>query len=503
MYIKKSLLLSALVFLLNINISFSNSKSLDVNDIRLFYNNAAQHSLFHRQKIAYQAKERLTIHGAVYIKGPDETIRTYTYFRNHDRLDCRMEQQQIFRQDQSNGEERRVQHRFQYLISNGRYYNYSLNIEVEKMGPEFIEVYTSQKDPWKLATTSVSTVGRALDGYIPGDQGKSILEILDEESSVLQLRSSMEEIDGHDTYVLESDTKYGHYNLWVDPNCGFNARRIVVRRNGDDLFRGKPVCSPRPPLPPNAKPAYPYIPYKEVLYVLDSIVIKQYDDSFVHVSAVGNTTYVYENDEVVYHKQEYQRADIDLNPDFEKIADAFTLLVPDGATLRDIDSNKRFTWQQGKKLVEWYGSVRYVPKEWSILVGVGKSLPAFDGIKLKLSTEQIRDKTILLCFFDMNQRPSRNCLLQLSTRAKELMAKDVVVVAVQASKVDDSVLKDWVEKNNIPFPVGMIQGDEEKTRFTWGVRSLPWLILTDKKHAVTAEGFAINELDEKIKNLNE
>ena len=63
--------------------------------------------------------------------------------------------------------------------------------------------------------------------------------------------------------------------------------------------------------------------------------------------------------------------------------------------------------------------------------------------------------------------------------------------------------KEWVEKNKIPFPVGMIKGDEEKTRFTWGVRPLPWLILTDKKHIVTAEGFNLDELDEKTMALVE
>jgi hypothetical protein len=31
------------------------------------------------------------------------------------------------------------------------------------------------------------------------------------------------------------------------------------------------------------------------------------------------------------------------------------------------------------------------------------------------------------------------------------------------------------------------------------VKSLPWLILTDKNHKVTAEGFSLTELDEKIK----
>ncbi len=102
---------------------------------------------------------------------------------------------------------------------------------------------------------------------------------------------------------------------------------------------------------------------------------------------------------------------------------------------------------------------------------------------------------ISVCFFDMNQRPSRYCLRQLSTRAQELKAKDIVVVAVQASKIDDKTLNEWVKGTNIAFPVGVVQGDVEKTSFAWGVKSLPWLILTNDKHSVVAEGFNLNELD--------
>ena len=100
----------------------------------------------------------------------------------------------------------------------------------------------------------------------------------------------------------------------------------------------------------------------------------------------------------------------------------------------------------------------------------------------------------------MNQRPSRNCLLQLSKRAQELKAKDVVVVAIQASTVDEDKLNDWIKNNNIPFLIGMIHDNEEKTCFTWGVRSLPWLILTDKKHIVLEEGFNISELNSKLES---
>jgi len=44
----------------------------------------------------------------------------------------------------------------------------------------------------------------------------------------------------------------------------------------------------------------------------------------------------------------------------------------------------------------------------------------------------------------------------------------------------------------------MIQTDEEKTKFNWGLKAQPWLILTDRAHIVRAEGFALEELSQKL-----
>jgi len=130
---------------------------------------------------------------------------------------------------------------------------------------------------------------------------------------------------------------------------------------------------------------------------------------------------------------------------------------------------------------------------------IGKPLPDLKNLKVDLSLANVSDKILLVCFWDMNQRPSRNCIIRLAKQAQEFKAKDIVVVAVQASKINEDKLNEWVEKYNIPFTVGMIQGKEEETRFAWGVRSLPWLILTNRQHIVRAENFGLNELNEKIK----
>jgi hypothetical protein len=135
---------------------------------------------------------------------------------------------------------------------------------------------------------------------------------------------------------------------------------------------------------------------------------------------------------------------------------------------------------------------------------IKEQLPQLKDLGINLSPADVNDKSFLVCFFDLGQRPSRNCILQLSKRAQELKAKDIVIVAIQASKIEQEKLDEWIKENEITFPVGMIEGDEDKTRLVWGIKSLPWLILTDKQHIVTAEGFSINELNEKIKrSINE
>jgi len=144
------------------------------------------------------------------------------------------------------------------------------------------------------------------------------------------------------------------------------------------------------------------------------------------------------------------------------------------------------------KLAEVYKSPR-LPKS-----KVGKSLSEINDLEIGFNTETLGDSVILLCFFNYEQRPSRNCIIQLAEQVEELKQKGVTVVAIQSSKVDKNTLQEWVKKNDIPFTVGMIQDDENKTRFNWGVKSLPWLILTDRKHIVTTEGFGLNELDGKI-----
>ena len=48
----------------------------------------------------------------------------------------------------------------------------------------------------------------------------------------------------------------------------------------------------------------------------------------------------------------------------------------------------------------------------------------------------------------------------------------------------------------VPFTLG------KRKRYRLGVKSLPWLILTDQEHKVCAEGLGVTDLDDKLKQIS-
>ena len=132
---------------------------------------------------------------------------------------------------------------------------------------------------------------------------------------------------------------------------------------------------------------------------------------------------------------------------------------------------------------------------------VGKQSPRLDGLNVHPALGDIAGKRVLLCFWDMDQRPSRRCIKELAKRVDALTAKGVAVVTVHASAVEARKLETWLRANDVTLPVGRVSSDEKERKrqlAAWGVQSLPWLILTDKDCVVRAEGFGLSQLDEKL-----
>jgi protocatechuate 3,4-dioxygenase beta subunit len=145
-------------------------------------------------------------------------------------------------------------------------------------------------------------------------------------------------------------------------------------------------------------------------------------------------------------------------------------------------------------LMEGRGQTTFAPKKLPSLKG--KEIPDMSDFTVK--PDLADSGKHLLCFFDINQRPSRHCVKELTAKSEMLTEKGVTVVLIQAIGLKQQTLQQWSSENNITQMTAMIGEDEEKTLENWGVKGLPWLILTDKEHVVTAEGFNINELNDML-----
>jgi Carboxypeptidase regulatory-like domain len=130
----------------------------------------------------------------------------------------------------------------------------------------------------------------------------------------------------------------------------------------------------------------------------------------------------------------------------------------------------------------------------------GKPLP--DLTTVNLSADAVpTGKPVLLCLFDIEQRPSRRIARLLNEQQGALQQKGIVVLGVQAAVTTDEAFKEWKDTSPVSFPVGRLTGKTDKTKWVSEVESLPWLILTDADHRVTAEGFALDELEPKLEDL--
>jgi hypothetical protein len=162
---------------------------------------------------------------------------------------------------------------------------------------------------------------------------------------------------------------------------------------------------------------------------------------------------------------------------------------------------------------------------------VGQLVRHFKVAPAPVTTE---GKHIVLCLWDISQKQSHQLLQALRDRQQALSKKGVSVIVVEASGAKTDKVHSWAEQNKLTFPVGAfyshferslsrwikdMEEDGEKVdmddrkkkklhaehatnlRKTWAADKLPWLILTDCKHVVTGEGFALEELEEKIKEI--
>jgi hypothetical protein len=143
---------------------------------------------------------------------------------------------------------------------------------------------------------------------------------------------------------------------------------------------------------------------------------------------------------------------------------------------------------------------------------VGNQLPDLRILEMGFDYKGFKNKKNLVVFVDYTERPSQIAFNSLKRRQLELRRSNVEIVCIQVAPVDEQDLFAWKKENKISFPVYILPGqmawDSKNNplilkqnpeimntlRREWGVRSIPWTILTDENQKILATGLNIHRI---------
>jgi protocatechuate 3,4-dioxygenase beta subunit len=128
-------------------------------------------------------------------------------------------------------------------------------------------------------------------------------------------------------------------------------------------------------------------------------------------------------------------------------------------------------------------------------------LPSLADFGLREQLPGLEGKGVLLCFLDVQQRPSRHMLSQLVEHARELTKSNIALVAVQVAPCEAGELGKLAAQYGADIRFGEVTDNAGDAQRAWGIQSLPWLVLADRDHIVRAEGFAPAALQQKVDEL--
>jgi len=341
------------------------------------------------------------------------------------------------------------------------------------------------------------------DAFFLGYLGVDVrMDVILKSPGQISVRPKPEIINGSVCYVVESKTAYGRHKLWLDSAHGYQPARVEISRSGDDL---RNVAKHSPP------------PDKRVegrdSVVIDNIKFKKIQGVWISVEGHTKKTIVWPRHRF-FKKDEihFKTTEITLNPDHDALESFANPIenpgvdpeLVNGTHVRLGNDRIECTWRNGR-LIDGGGSVIDLNKLLkqpvrSLLNGL---LPDLSNLSPTLSKVRTKNKPILLCFIDLQQRPSRQCLIDLSDKSDLLRTHNVDTILIQTSQIDLKKYGSFLEGNRISHTIEIVKGDLNSLKPRWGIKAMPWLILTDENHVVHLEGFNLNELERRIKELTD
>lgn len=359
--------------------------------------------------------------------------------------------------------------------------------------PGKVRPYMSGKGEITNGRLTSRMYGTALTGYLSSSEDR-VDKVL-RGARKISVRRKTEEAGGVECYVIDADTKHGKHVLWIDPKHGYNIAKAEVQllEGENHYFYGKPFETAG----------------KKLNLSMENVRFKRIESIWLPVEADMRYRRAFSGiGETSDSRTHIKVTEIILNPDHDALRSFAPDDIPDGAQVTAyVDLNSGFItawdplylWQSDAKLVvDRKGQcVKYEPAKG--LLPVVKAVPDLCELELKIPPDQTKAKKILLCFCDLTQPASQKYVLELNRLSASLAEKGVRVAALHCSKVNPGIADNWVRANRLRLPVGKLPDVVPEILRAWRAEKLPWLVLTDTEHTITAEGFDLNDLDEKLK----
>jgi len=158
----------------------------------------------------------------------------------------------------------------------------------------------------------------------------------------ISVRKETETIRGSACYVIEADTKYGQYKVWLDPEHGYHSAKIQSKSEEGDYFKKHRLSMG------DGGTAY-----------LDIVSFEKVDGVWVPMEVNGGHHRFAGSPEYCFSKEDthFKRTQIILNPDHDKLGSFADPILEDpnndpelvnGTRVRIDRLPTRYIWQDGR-----------------------------------------------------------------------------------------------------------------------------------------------------------
>ncbi len=222
------------------------------------------------------------------------------------------------------------------------------------------EANSSGRDKRGKAAGMNTMLGAFADRVCAGvySRDKDRIDIILGQADTVSVQDKMDTVGGSKCYVINADTKFGKYTIWIDPQHGYNVAKAIVSKQAGDWMTGHGIAKNK----------------QALSFILENVRFEKIDDVWVSMEADTETKDTLASGKFSAGKGHFKRTEFIPNPDHDALGSFLPDDIQNGAKVRIVDVDGRYTWQDGQVVGENGGVIMNFRQKWEILYALYQSL---------------------------------------------------------------------------------------------------------------------------------